>query len=158
MDVVNLGRRKAVQLKLRILRVQRAQQIFVPLDTKVGMQSALHQHAGAAERDRLVDLLADLFERAHVSVGRAGPAIERAERADDVADVRVVDVAIDDVGDDVVGMSALANFIGGGAHCCDVVRFEQLRAFLDGHAFAREHAIENRLNVCWVRHDDSVEY
>jgi hypothetical protein len=40
-----LRRREAVQLKLRILCVQRPQQIFVPLDIEIRMQSALHQHA-----------------------------------------------------------------------------------------------------------------
>ena len=131
---MNLGRRETVQLKSRILFTQRAQQIFVPLDAEVRMQSTLHQHAGAAERDRLVDLLADLVERADVSVGRAGTAIERAEGADDVADVRVVDVAIDDVGDDVVRVAARAYLVSRDAHPRDVVRFEQRRAFFRGHA------------------------
>ena len=103
MNVVYLGRRKTVKLKFRIFCVQRAQQLLVPLDIKIRMQAALHQHAGAAESDRLVDPFADLVDRMHVRVGLARPAIKRAERADDVADVRVIDVAVDDVGDDVGG-------------------------------------------------------
>ena len=95
------------------------------------MQSTLHQHARAAERNRLVDLGADLIDGADISVGRARPAIERAERADHIADVRVVDVAIDDVGDDVVGMTLLANFISSSADPRDVVRFEQRGAIFD---------------------------
>src|SRR5688572_24589956 len=111
------------------------------------MKSALHQHTGAAERDRLVDLLADLVERPNIRVRRAGPAIERAEGADHVADVRVVDVSIDDVRDHVSGMTAGTNLIRGDTHAGDVVRLEQRRAFFNGHAFAREHSIENRLNT-----------
>ena len=38
-------------------RFDRAQQIFVPLDLQVRMQAALHQNAGAAKVDRLLDLL-----------------------------------------------------------------------------------------------------
>src|SRR6185369_7819000 len=114
------------------------------------MQTALHQHARAAERDRLVNLRADLLECADVSVGRAGSTIERAERTDDVADVRVVDIAIDDVGDDVVRMTARAYLVSGSAHPGDVVRFEELRAFRNAHTLTRQHAIENWLNV---RHD-----
>src|SRR5688572_9134726 len=110
------------------------------------MKSALHQHARAAERDRLVDLAADLVERSHVSVGRAGPAVESAERADYVADVRVVDIAIDDVGDDVVGMTARADLVSGGAYSRYVVGFQERRAFFNGHAPAVEHSIENGLN------------
>src|SRR5258708_2654053 len=121
MQVMNLRRREAMQLKSRILRAQSAQQIFVPLNPKVRMQPALHQNACATQRNRLVDLLANLIDSAHVGVRRAGPSIERAERADDVADVRVIYVAIDDIGDDVVRMTTLANLVGRGANARDVV-------------------------------------
>src|ERR1051326_1361794 len=82
MKVVNLRRREAVQLKAGIFRAQVAQEIFVPLEAEVRMQSALHQHAGAAERDGLIDLFADLVEGAHVGVGRARPSIKGAKRTD----------------------------------------------------------------------------
>ena len=97
----NLRRRKAVELELRILCVQRPQQILVPLDIKIRMQPALHQNARAAEGDRLVDPFADLLDRMDVCVRLARPPVERTERADDVADVRIIDVTVDDVGDDV---------------------------------------------------------
>jgi hypothetical protein len=67
------------------------------------MQTSLHQNAGAAQGDRFIDLFTDFVYRAHVGIGRAGPAIKRAEGADDVADVRVIDVAVDDVRDDWSG-------------------------------------------------------
>src|ERR1043165_6380512 len=76
----------------------------------------------------------------------AGPAIERTEGADHVADVRVVDVAIDDVSDDIVRMAARADFISGNAHACDVVRFEQRAALIGRHPLAVEHAIKYQLN------------
>src|SRR5215217_7499209 len=112
------------------------------------MQTALHQDAGAAERNRLVDLFANLFEGADVSVGCTRAAIKRTERADDVADVGVVDVAIDDVGNGVVRVTPGAYLVSRDAHPRDVVRFEQERAFFDGHTLAREHAIQNRFDVC----------
>src|SRR5689334_4496029 len=105
------------------------------------MQPALHQHPRAAERDRLVDLLADLFERANVSVRCARSTVERAERADNVADVRVVDVAIDDVSYDVIRMAARANLVSGHAHPRDVVRFEQERTLIRGHPLSGEHPV-----------------
>ncbi len=117
------------------------------------MESALHQDACAAECDRFVDLLTDLIEGTHVRVGCAGTSIERAESADDVTNVGVVDVAIDDVSDDVVWMAARAYLIRCGAHARDVVRFEEEGAFSDRHALARKHAIEYWLNV---RHDQFV--
>src|SRR5205085_11003970 len=93
-DVMYLGRREAMELEVRVARVERAQKVFVPLDAEVRVEPALHEHAGAAEREGLVDALADVFERADVRVGLARPPVEGAEGADDVADVRVVDVAV----------------------------------------------------------------
>src|SRR5262245_27608431 len=61
------------------------------------MVAALHEDAGAAERERLLDLLEDdrLGQQvALVAVSR--PAVEGAEVAVGNADVRVVDVAVDD--------------------------------------------------------------
>src|SRR5206468_7497957 len=106
MNVMNLRRREAVQLKSGILCAERAQKIFVPLDAKIRMQPTLHQDARPAERNRLVNLRADLINRAHVSIGRARSSIERAESAYDIADVCIVDIPIDDVGDDVVEMAS----------------------------------------------------
>src|SRR6185503_11480383 len=151
MDVVNLGRREAMQLKAGILRTQGSQKIFVPLDPEIRVQSALHQYTRAAERDRLVDLFANSIERLHVGIGRAGPPVERAERAHNIADIRVVDIAIDDIRDDVVGMSALADFVRGGAHRGYVIGLKERGAILDRQALAVEHAVENSANL-GVRH------
>ena len=145
MDVVNLGRRKTVKLKLWILRVQRSQQIFIPLDAEVGMQSALHEHASTAQRDGFVDLLADFFKRPDVSVRRAGSSVESTERANYIANVRVVDIAVDDVGDDVIGMSSLANFVCRHADPRDIMRLEQRGAIVSSQPHPRESFIQNTL-------------
>src|SRR5437016_3617390 len=110
-----------MQLKTGILRAQSAQEIFVPFNPEVGMQSSLHQHARAAERNRLINLVANLVDGADVSVGRARPSIERAEGANHIADVRVIDVAINDVSDDVVRMITTPNLIGGRADSRHVI-------------------------------------
>jgi hypothetical protein len=77
--------------------------------------TALHEDLHAAERLGLVDLRADLLvgERPAFRILRA--AIERAEAAVGDADVRVVDVPVDDVRDRVVRMLLLANAIRRGA-------------------------------------------
>ncbi len=87
------------------------EQILVPLDIKIRMQPALHQHAGAAEIDRFVDAFTNLLDRMHISVRLSWPSVKSAERADDVANVGVIDVAVDDVGDDIAGIFALADLI-----------------------------------------------
>ena len=141
-----------MQLKARILRAQGAQKIFVPLDTKVRMKATLHQNAGATERDRLIDLFTDFIYRAHVSIGCAGPAIERAEGADHVADVCIIDIPVDDVGDNVVGMATLAKLVGRCANAGDVKGFEQRGAILCAESAAIEPFFQDSLNLrVWHR-------
>src|SRR5437879_8080679 len=147
MEVMNLRRREAVKLKTRILRAKSAKKIFVPLDPKIRMQSALHQNACATERNRLVNLRANLVDRAHVGVGRARPAIERAESTHDVADIRIVNVSIDDVGDDVIRVTRFANFISRGADASYVVGLEQFGAIIGVQTLANQRLVQNRLNI-----------
>src|SRR5205823_2109936 len=149
-------RRKAVELEIRVSRVQRAQKFFVPLDTELWVQSALHQHARSAERDCLVNLLANLFKGLDVRVRLSGPSVEGAEGADDVADVRVVDVAVNDVRDDAFGVFATPNLVRRHAHTRDVVRLEKDGALLRRHALAREHAVKYGLDVFRVHKTQST--
>src|SRR5260370_42644506 len=121
MEAMNLRRRETVKLKAWILRTKRAQKIFVPLDSEIRMQSALHQDTRPTERNRFVNLRANLIDRAHVGVRGAWPAIERTERTEDVADIRIVNVSIDDVGDDVIGMARLAKLISRAADASNIV-------------------------------------
>src|ERR1039458_4453709 len=91
-----------------------------PVDLEIGMNAALHQHAGAAHLKGLRNLLVDFFEVENVAlvrarIGLAGPgqrAIEGAEGAVLGAVVGVVDVAIDDVGNHALGMQAAAHSVG----------------------------------------------
>ena len=108
-NVQDLRRRERVQLELGISRLHRAKEILVPLNRQIRIVAALQQELIAADRDRLVDLLEDLLEAEHVAFARSHRAIERAEVAARDADVRVVDVAVDDVGDDAFGMLAQAD-------------------------------------------------
>src|SRR5262245_7877628 len=107
------------------------------------MQAALHQYARTTQCNRFVDLLTDFIERANVCIGGPGSAIERAERTHDVTHVRVIDVAINDVRDDVARMSARSDLICGSTHLGDVVRLEEIRALVGGHALACKHSVEN---------------
>ena len=73
----------------------------------------------AAERDGFLDFFVHLLKRDNVSVLVLLHAIKRAELAIDVADIGVIDVAVHDVGDDVVaatveilGLGELAAAVG----------------------------------------------
>ena len=99
-QVDDFGRRQRVQLEVGIALLDRAEQIFVPRQRQIGIVAALQQQLHAADGDRFVDLPEQLVEAEDVALGRSDRPIERAEVALRDADVRVVDVAIDDVGDD----------------------------------------------------------
>ena len=93
---------KPWMLNLRKFVFDVREQIQIPLLRQLRMMAALHQHLRAAERDRLLDFFVHLVERDDVGIVVLFHAVKRAELAIDVADVRVIDVAVNDVGDDVV--------------------------------------------------------
>jgi hypothetical protein len=86
----------------------------------------------------------------------SGSAIESAKSADDVADVRVVDVAVNDVSDDAFGVKAFANLVRREANAYKIVRLKKRRTILGGKALAGESAVKNRLNVCGQFHKRSA--
>src|SRR5918994_608752 len=80
-----------------VARFDRAEEVFVVVDAEIGMVAALHQQRGSSDRERLLDLLVDDRLGQEIALGTiARPAVERAEVTVRVADVRVVDVAVDD--------------------------------------------------------------
>ena len=129
-DAQNFRRRKAVQVQLREALLDRAQQIFVIVDAQIGIQAALHENAGAAERDGLLDLLQDGVEREDVAVLRAHGPVEGAEGAILGAEIGVVDVAIDLVGGHARIVFLLAQLIRGHADADQVVGPEEIERFL----------------------------
>src|ERR1041385_650522 len=95
-----LARTEAMNVDLWKLRLQVGEQIEIPLFGQFRMMTALHQDLRPAERDRLFDLAIDFIEGDHIRVIVLFRSIKRAELTINVTDVCVVDVAIDDVGDD----------------------------------------------------------
>ncbi len=110
--------------------MQSPEQIFIPFDIKIRMKPALHQHAGTAEVDRFIDAFADLVDGMNICVRLSGPAVKRAKRADDVADVGIINVAIDDVGNDIARILSLAYLIGRKADADKIVAIRAARCSL----------------------------
>ena len=111
-QVQNLGRGKAVKVQVRIARPDRAQQALVVIHFERGMQPTLHQNPSPTERQRFVNLMKDGLERLDVAFRRTDGAVKSAEGAVFGADVRVVDVAVNLISDDVSGMHPPAHRIG----------------------------------------------
>ena len=79
--------------------LHRPDEVGVERDRQLRVDAALHAHLGGARLRRLDGPRGDLVQREPVRVGVALALGEGAEPAADVADVREVDVAVDDVGD-----------------------------------------------------------
>jgi hypothetical protein len=126
-DVGHFRRGQAVQVD-GVALLDAAEQVFIPLDLEIGMQPALHQHARAAQVERLLDFREDGFLRQNVAFGVAHGPVEGAEAAIFRAEVGVVDVAVDDVGDHVLGMPAAADRVGLHADADEVVGGKQSSA------------------------------
>src|SRR5438094_10547195 len=101
-----------MQVNLGKSLLDATQHLLVPVNFQIGMQAALHQHACAAKFDRLANLVVDRFEIEDVplfSFGSLQWTIKRAECAVLGAEVRVMNVAIDDVSDHALGMQFTAD-------------------------------------------------
>src|SRR6185312_439461 len=106
----DLRRGKAVAPDVEF-RLDGAQQILVPFDLQVRMQSALKKQAGAAEINRFLDFVEDHLAGQDVAFLMAQRPVERAEAAILRAEVRVVDVAVNDIGNDAIRMQLPAEGI-----------------------------------------------
>ena len=131
-DVHDLGGREAMAPDIEAL-LDRAQQILIPFDIQVRVQAALHQDAGAAQVDGLLDFLEDDFLRMHVAFGVAHGPVKRAKAAIFGAEIGVVDVAVDDVADHAFRMQLAADWVGGHADADQIVAAKQVDRFSACH-------------------------
>ena len=79
------------------------------------MQASLHEHARAAQLNRLTYFFVDRFEVENVSLFRLWPfqrTIKSAEGAIFCAEIRVINVAIDNVSGHAFGMQAATHRVG----------------------------------------------
>jgi hypothetical protein len=114
--VLYLGRRERVQVD-RVAGLDRTEEVLVVVDAEVRVVAALHEQPGAADSERLLDLLEDDRLRQHVALTPvAGRAVEGAEVAVGDADVRVVQVAVDDERDPRWVGAAVAQLVCGAPH------------------------------------------
>ena len=99
-----------------------------PVDLQVRVDAALHEDAGAAHLLRLGDLGCRWCRSRGCSLRLASLALERAiEGAEGAvlrAEIGVVDVAVDNVGDDAFRVEAAAHRVGFHADADQIVRVE----------------------------------
>jgi len=68
------------------------------------MQPALEQNAGPAQIDGLLNLVEDNLTRKHIAFGMSHGPIESAEAAILRAEIRVIDIPVDDIRDHALRM------------------------------------------------------
>src|SRR5258708_4308804 len=121
---------KTMKMNLRIARLQRAQQIFVIADLQVRVQPTLEQNPGAAELQHFVDFFVDFLARKNVTVLGSEAPVKRGEGAILGAEIRVVDVAVDLVGDDARIVFLQAHLMSGHTDAHEVIGFEHFESLL----------------------------
>ena len=77
------------------------------VERQLRMMPALHQDLHSACGSEFIQLLIELLEAQHVVIFVALGPIKRAEFTVNVADVRVIDVAVDDVRHDLAAAAAV---------------------------------------------------
>ena len=96
-----------MNVDVRILFPNVMQEIDIPLKRQFRVMSALHQDLNSAYRGEFIELLIDLLEGKNIMVRITLGPIKSAKLAVDIADVRVVDVSVYDVGDDLASPAAV---------------------------------------------------
>ena len=141
-------RRERVDVQLRQRRRDRAREIDVVAAVELGRQPRLDAHLGSAEVPRFLGAPHDLLDRQEVALLLAVVATEGAEGAVLDADVREVDVAIHDVGDDVADLP-LPQLVGDQGQRVEVapVGAGERDAVLDRHLVAVEGPGEDRAKI-----------
>src|SRR5208337_4474397 len=143
-EVVNLRGAEAVDVDPGKMILDIAEQLLVPLQSQMRMQSALHEDLVSAQRHGLADLLEHDVAVEHVGIGIVHLAVKSAEIADCGADVGVVDVAVDVVRAVRLGMKPLADSLGRAAKVQEARLLKQRDAFLEGQAAAANGALQDR--------------
>src|SRR5580765_4042743 len=103
---------ETVNVDLGEFGFQMREEVEIPLLVQLWVMAALHENLGAAKGDGFLDFLIDFVEGDYVGVVVFLNAVEGAEFAIDVADVGVVDVAVNDVSDDLVAPAVVGSGFG----------------------------------------------
>ena len=107
-----LRRAECMDVNVRKASLDFAQQFQVPTQRQLWVHAALHENLRATNRHEFFNLMKNRLVGQRVRIMIFRVAAERAEGALGGADVRVVDVAIDDVGANMVAVYFAAAEVG----------------------------------------------
>src|SRR5207245_2590727 len=139
-DGNDLRSRIAVQVNFGEALLDAPQHRLVPVNLQVRMQTALHQNSGPAKFDGFADLVVDSLEIEDITLfgfGSLQRPVKGAEGTVLSAEVRVINVAIDDVGDHALGVQPAPRRVGFHADADQVIGLEQITGLLLGQGHGR---------------------
>ena len=151
--MLKLRRTEPVNIDVRIFFVDVLQKIDVPFERQFWMMPALHQDLNSTRSSKFVQFLIKFLEAQHVMIFVAFGPVKRAELAVNIAYIRVIDVAIDDISDDFAAATAVAFCF------CQVAprirerrqflqrRLVQLQCLIAGNPRARQNFLRQRISV-----------
>jgi len=140
-----------MNVDLRIFRADVRKHLQVEVDAQFWMVASLKKHLHTSLRREFIELLVNLLDTENIMILVPFGSIKRAEFAIDVADVCVVDVAINNVGDNFRTATIVGAVLGSGT-----AEVSERAEFLQGQLVERpgvilrnplaiEHSIHNVL-------------
>jgi len=145
-EIVHLHHRESLQMHVRVLLLQPADQFQKIVEGKIGMQPADNVKLRGAFPHPLRGPLVNLLEGKGVRSGSAGIAAKGAELAMGHANVRRIDVAVDVVIGHVA-VPLFAHIIRKPADCQQVGRLVKRKAVVKGQALAPQHLVGDGLQA-----------
>src|SRR5262245_26138838 len=112
------------------------------------MVAALHEDLVAADRERFLNLLVQLFAWQNVCLRLRLFALKGAEIANGRTDIRVIDVAVDVVGAIRLGMQPARDRIGRSAQADQILAIEKLNALIEAEALALNRFRQELIDIC----------
>ena len=111
-EMNKLARAEPVDVHLWPLGLDVGKQVQIPLLRELGMVPALHQNLRASQGHRLGDLLVHFRQGNHIGIIVLFHAVKGAELAINIANIGVIDVAVDVVSDDFIAATVIGGRLG----------------------------------------------
>src|ERR1700722_12790837 len=141
-----------MQPDLRESLLDALEEAFKPFDLEIGVQAALHKHAGAAHLHGFGNFLVNRFEVENVTF--AGELtfkrpIKSTKTAILGAKICIVDVAVNDVGNYALGMQLAPKRIGFHPQADEVIGAEIIESLSPGNGHIRILRVWRRTIQCY---------
>jgi len=145
-EEIDFRRAETVNINLRIFRLNRPQEVLVPMERELRVETTLQEDLIPSKRESFLDFSEERLVIDDVGLGIAGLAIKCTKSASSDTNVRVVDVPIDVVRTVGFGMKSPGNLPGSFPKLGEISLFQKRQRFLVAQSLATDGPIENPIN------------